>query len=110
MRARPLSIRRAAFVVFLFYFFAEFATAQAPPVRDRVPALPPGTATIKGRVVDVHTGNALARARVRLQAPGNPAAVMTDETGAFTITRVPAGSWYLSVDRTGYMPLMYPEP
>jgi hypothetical protein len=110
MGARPLSIARATVpLVFLFQLFAAFAHAQAPPVRDRVPAPPPGTAVIKGRVVDAQTGNALARARVRLQAPGNPAPVLTDETGAFKITGAPAGSVYLWVERTGYMATTYPQ-
>src|SRR5262249_43831382 len=117
MKARPSIIQRAAVpavVLFRLFFpvplFAEPAQAQAPPGRDRVPVLPPGTAVIKGRVVDAQTGNALARASVRLQAPGNPTAVMTDDSGAFKITSVPAGSWYVSVNRSGYMSSMYPEP
>src|SRR5262245_50552523 len=97
-------------MVCFFSVLIILAQAQPQPVRDRVPALPPGKGVIKGRVVDAQTGSALARARVRLQAPGNPTPVMTDDTGAFTVTGVPAGSWYLSVDRSGYMSTMYPEP
>jgi hypothetical protein len=106
-----LVIARAALpLVFLINLAADAASAQAPPPRDRVPPPSPGTAVIKGRVIDAQTGNALARVRVRLQAPGNPIPVMTDETGAFTITGVPAGSVSLWVERTGYMAMTYPEP
>ena len=83
--------------------------AQPPPPRDRPPAAPTETAIIKGRVVDAETGNALARARVRLQAPGNRPPVLTDDTGAFKITEVPAGPVSLFVDRSGYMTSRYPE-
>ncbi len=80
------------------------------PARDRV--LPPitGTAIIKGRVVDAQTGVGVARARVRLQAPGNRPPVLTDDTGAFRLAEALAGTFYLSVDRSGYMATRVPEP
>jgi hypothetical protein len=80
-----------------------------PPPRDRPPAPPTGTAIIKGRVVDAQTGNALPRARVRLQVAGNRPPVLTDDTGAFKLTEVPAGPVSLFVDRSGYMSSRYPE-
>jgi Carboxypeptidase regulatory-like domain len=110
MKARMVIIARAiAPAVLLVAIFANLVRAQAPPPRDRVPTPPPGTAVIKGRVIDAQTGNPLARARVRLQAPGNPAPVTTDQAGAFKITAIPAGSVYLSVERNGYLGMRYPE-
>jgi hypothetical protein len=93
-------------------FAAATAHAQPPPARDRTLTSPPtGTAIIKGRVVDAQTGNGLARARVHLQgftvAP--PKTVVTDDTGAFILTEVVAGTLSLIVDRTGYMSAQYPE-
>jgi hypothetical protein len=78
------------------------AHAQSTPSRDRAPAPPTGTAIIKGRVIDAQTGIGLARARVRLQGPAsNRPPVVTDDTGAFKLTDVPAGSVFIGVDRSG---------
>src|SRR5262245_22345260 len=96
-------------MVCFFTLLIILAQAQPQPARDRVPAPPPGTAVIKGRVVDAQTGNALPRARVVVQAPASQLPVITDDTGAFKITGVAAGSVYLSVERTGYMGMRYPE-
>jgi hypothetical protein len=92
-------------------FIALAALAQPPPpARDRGPTPTIGTAIIKGRVVDAQTGAGVARARVRLQAPGNRPPVTTDDTGAFRLTDAPAGIFYLSIDRSGYMTTRVPEP
>jgi hypothetical protein len=88
---------------------AAFAQSPPPP-RDRVQTPPTGTAIIKGRVIDAQTGMAVARARVRLQGPGNLPPALTDETGAFRLTEAPAGTFYLSVERSGYMGARVPEP
>src|SRR5262245_1423293 len=103
-------MRMEKLMVCFFSLLVVLAQAQPQPPRDRVPTPPPGTAVIKGRVVDGQSGNALARARVRLQGPGNRPPVITDETGAFKITDIPAGSVYLLVERNGYMSMPYPEP
>ena len=89
---------------------AVVAHAQSTPSRDRAPAPPTGTAIIKGRVIDAQTGIGLARARVRLQGPAsNRPPVVTDDTGAFKLTDVPAGSVFIGVDRSGYMSARYPD-
>jgi hypothetical protein len=96
----------------LVSFAAATAHAQPSPARDRTltPA-PSGTAIIKGRVVDAQTGNGLARARVHLQGftVSPPKTVVTDDTGAFTLTEVVAGTLSIIVDRSGYMSTQYPE-
>jgi hypothetical protein len=86
-------------------------TAQPPaPPRDRPPPQPTGTARVKGRVVDAQSGSALARARVRIMGTGgNRPLVLTDETGAFEFMELPAGNFFLSVDRTGYITSRYPD-
>ena len=100
---RPLALAAGA------AFTIGSAYAQPVPPRDRLPPPATGTAAINGRVVDAQTGNALPRARVRLPGPGNRPPVLTDETGAFKITDVPAGNVSLFVDRSGYMTSRFPE-
>src|SRR5262252_2632064 len=85
------------------------ATPPPPPPRDapnRPPAMPTGTAVIKGRVVDAQTGSALARVRVRLNwlgsgAPSRPP-VTTDQSGRFEFSTLPAGSFVLMADKSTY--------
>src|SRR6266516_7170154 len=109
MATRPLLRCMAAAGIISFTSIGAYAQPTVP-ARDRV--LPPitGTAIIKGRVVDAQTGVGVARARVRLQAPGNRPPVLTDDTGAFRLAEALAGTFYLSVDRSGYMPTRVPEP
>jgi protocatechuate 3,4-dioxygenase beta subunit len=93
------------------------AQPQPPqPPRDtptRPPAMPAGTAVIKGRVVDAQTGSALPRARVRLNWMGpsgssRPPAV-TDQTGRFTFSALPAGAFSLIADKPTYTVTRFPE-
>lgn len=82
------------------------------PVRD--PRQPPaeGTATVRGRVVDAATGAAIPRAKVRNNGGRDnrgARVVTTDAEGVFTLTKVPAGSLFLTVEKAAYMPAMYPE-
>ena len=107
--ARPLLPGLAAVGILRLMAVAAFAQPTPPP-RDRVPTPTTGTAIIKGRVVDAQSGFGVARARVRLQAPGNRPPVVTDDTGAFRLTDVAAGPLYLSIDRSGYMTARVPEP
>ena len=62
---------------------------QGQPPRDRAPSISkPGTAVVRGRVVDGVTTNPIARARVSLTANGpgqRQSAVLTDENGTFTL-------------------------
>ena len=63
--------------------------------RDR-PSIQPriGTGTVRGRVVDGLTGDAIARARVRLMMPGvTQAVVMSGSDGEFAFTKLPDGSF-----------------
>ena len=109
MAARPLLRGIVAAGIASLSTTAAFAQSTPPP-RDRVPTPPTGTAIIKGRVVDAQTGMGVARARVRLQGPGNRPPALTDDTGAFQLTEAPAGTFFLSIDRSGYMTARFPEP
>ena len=85
----------------------------APP-RDRPNAsASAGTATVSGRVVDAQTGNAIARARVRLDwiGPNGPReSLLTDSSGQFAFTRLPAGLFVIAVQKSTFLPTRYPTP
>ncbi len=81
---------------------------QGPP-RDRVPPPRTGTGSVKGRVVDGVSGNAIARARVTLQGPTR-VTVVTDASGAFAFANLPPGSINLGVDKATYLNTRFPTP
>jgi len=91
--------------------WASVAGAQlVTPPRDRRPTPQVGTGAIRGRVIDGATGTGIARARVRLIGPGGPrpSVVVTGESGSFAFTALPAGSYSVTADKTGYQPGRYP--
>jgi hypothetical protein len=81
------------------------------PVRD--PRQPPaeGTATVRGRVVDGLTGQALPRAKVRMNGrdPRSSRVATTDAEGGFTLTKVPAGPLMLQAEKATYLPGSFPD-
>src|SRR5688572_23289014 len=84
---------------------------QVTPARDTGPAgAAAGTAVIRGRIVDLQTGNPLRRVRVNLAAPAlgrEGIAGSTDSNGDYELTGLPAGRFTLRVERSGYLPLQY---
>jgi hypothetical protein len=87
---------------------AAGAQTAAPP-RDRRLAPPGGTGVITGRVVDGATGTPLPRARVRLNSSiGEPSLATTDSSGTFRFTRLPAGDYSLTAEKSAYRPATYP--
>jgi hypothetical protein len=78
---------------------------QAGPARD-TSALQQvtGTAIIKGVLVDADTGQPLRRAVVTLggRAQREPRSATTDDTGRFEIRELPAGEYFLSMQKSGY--------
>jgi Carboxypeptidase regulatory-like domain len=84
------------------------ASAQQPPRDTSVqPVLPTGRIT--GRVVAADNGRPLKRARVLVSSsdlPGGRAA-LTDESGVFDITELPAGRYTIQVSKTGFVSLSY---
>ena len=79
--------------------------------RDRPPTQPrTGTGTIHGRVVDGLTGDAIARARVRLMMPGvTQAVVMSGGDGEFSFAKLPDGSFSISADKATYLQGRFPD-
>ncbi len=90
------------------------AAPQNQPPRDRPPAVArPGTAIVRGRVVDGVTGAPIARARVSVMVGGpnqrQPAPALTDEDGAFTLTQISAGPFSVMVSKSTFLAGRYPE-
>jgi hypothetical protein len=95
-----------------FLLVARMAGAQVSglPPRDSPQASQVDTGVIKGRVVDGQTGSPLPRTRVRLQGPGGlHPTVLTDESGNFAFTALPAGLYSLNADKSTYLQWRYPE-
>ncbi len=119
-RARSAIYRRAAVfvaacIVVLCAGVAAFQsqTQQAtPPVstapqgttRDTMPPPPVGTASISGTVVNALNGVALAHATVRLTGTSAPMGntSVTDQTGSFSLRRLPAGEYTLMASADGF--------
>jgi len=80
------------------------------PVRDRRPTPPrTGTGVVRGRVVDGIGGQPMVHAHVRLGGVPNAPTIVTDASGAFEFTRLPAGRVNLWVYKAGYGASTYPE-
>ncbi len=85
-----------------------------PPARD-TPAQPKDTTPpapagrISGRVMAVDNGRPVKRARVFASAAELPGGrgMLTDDTGAFDLTELPAGRYTLTVSKTGFISLSY---
>jgi hypothetical protein len=91
----------------LIALLTMLAAGQALPVRDR-PATPPAaTAVIRGRVTAADTREPLHRVRVTLNGAAQPTAAVTNTRGEFEITEVPAGTYTVSMTRSGYLPVFY---
>jgi hypothetical protein len=66
---------------------------------SRLSAQVTGTGTIEGRVFDQRRGEYLEKARIRVE--GSAQEVLTDSSGTYRLTNVPAGAVKLSVFYTG---------
>jgi protocatechuate 3,4-dioxygenase beta subunit len=85
----------------------QVAPPQAP-VRDAARAGAVGTAVIRGRVTAAATKQPLHRVRITLNASGpNLPSTVTDTSGKFELTSVPAGTYTLSAARGGYLTIQY---
>jgi len=97
------------------FLMCASAFAQVGIIRDGRAAPRTGTASIRGRVTSVDTGQPLRRAEVQLgAAPGvatnpgdSPIVVATDEQGYYQINKLPAGRFTLTASKTGYMTLQH---
>jgi protocatechuate 3,4-dioxygenase beta subunit len=81
------------------------ASAQQRPARDAGTPPPIGTASLAGTLVAAAGDERpVRRALVRLSTPDNPVGslqVMTDDAGAFTFVRLPAGRYMLTASKAG---------
>ena len=91
------------------------ASAQPakPPVQPatpaQAPAPPPGTAHITGVVKNANDDSPVARARVSAAADilPEPRVTLSEADGRYSLADLPAGSYTVSVTRTGYAPQTY---
>jgi len=82
------------------------------PARDTPaqPSTPAPSGRISGRVVTADTGRPVKRARVFLNAaelPGGGRGMLTDDSGLYEITDLPAGRYTLNVSKSGFVSLSY---
>ena len=81
------------------------------PARDTPaqPSAPGPSGKISGRVVAADTGRPIKRARVFLNAPELPGGrgMLTDDSGIYEITDLPAGRYTLNVSKSGFVSLSY---
>jgi hypothetical protein len=67
-----------------------------------------GTATLRGRVVAMDTGQAIRRAQVRLTGPDvGMKSALTDANGRYEFKELPAGRLNLSVTKGGFVQMSY---
>src|SRR5438093_5983182 len=82
------------------------ARDTSAPNKDTVPT---PTGRISGRVVTADTGRPVKRARVFVSAaelPGGRGA-LTDDSGVFDFTELPAGRYTLTASKSGFIALSY---
>jgi len=81
------------------------------PARDTPaqPSTPAPSGKISGRVVTADTGRPIKRARVFVNAAELPGGrgTLTDDSGTYEITDLPAGRYTLNVSKSGFVSLSY---
>ena len=103
----------AAFLVAIA--IASGSAQQQQPPRDTSARPPASTTTatpagrISGRVLAGDTGRPVKRARVFISAAELPGgrAMLTDESGAFDFSDLPAGRYTINASKTGFIQLSY---
>jgi len=74
-----------------------------PPARDNV-APGSGTASIRGRVVEVPSGRPLSKVEIRAgSSTGSQASGLTDGEGRYELTGLPAGTYTVAATKTNYV-------
>src|SRR5262245_32903609 len=90
-----------------FVLSAILALDQSAPQRDRSTP-PPGTGTVRGRIVSATTGNPLHRVQVTLSGGAQtPRPAVTDTKGEFEIANVSPGTYTATARRLGYLTTQY---
>jgi hypothetical protein len=88
-------------------------TGSQQPARDTPAqpkdAPPPPAGRITGRVLAADNGRPVKRARVFASAAELPGGrgMLTDDTGTFDLTELPAGRYTLTVSKSGFVALSY---
>lgn len=79
--------------------------------RDTSAPLPTGTSTLRGRVTAADSGRPLRRAVVRVSGQSSREArtVNTDQNGRWELKDIPAGSYMISANRSGYVSSGYKQ-
>ena len=107
-------VLRAGLIVVTLGIGVAAQTPVAPaPARDaRDPKSPAavGTAIVRGRVVELDSGEPVRR--VQIVAQGSEAGsqshtVMTDDSGRFQLTKLPAGRYQLTAAKGGFVTLQH---
>ena len=88
------------------------AAPQSTPARDtpaQRDAPPPPMGRITGRVLAADNGRPIKRARAYVSAPELPEGrgTLTDDSGVFELTELPAGRYTLTASKTGFIALSY---
>jgi hypothetical protein len=108
--------RLSWFLVIALIPLSDVVFAQAPPDAVFAPAAPqqrsqrvdPLTASIRGRITTADTGAPIRGAQVRLSMDGRfSRLVTTDGEGRYELRTLPAGTYKLTVSRTGFITLEY---
>ena len=84
--------------------------ARDTSARPSTPAMTPAaTGRMTGRVVAADTGRPIKRARVFISAAELPGGrgILTDDSGAFDFTGLPAGRYTINASKSGYIQLSY---
>jgi hypothetical protein len=84
--------------------------ARDTSARPSTPATAPAaTGRMTGRVVAADTGRPIKRARVFISAAELPGGrgILTDDSGAFDFTGLPAGRYTINASKSGYIQLSY---
>jgi protocatechuate 3,4-dioxygenase beta subunit len=92
------------------------AAAQAPPrplqtpPRDGQQSVPAGTATVRGLVVQLDTGQPVRRVQITARAGdggGQDVSATTGADGRFELTKLPAGRYQLTAAKAGFVTLQH---
>jgi protocatechuate 3,4-dioxygenase beta subunit len=87
------------------------AQNQQSPARDtpgqQRAAAAPATGRMSGRVLTADGGRAIRRARVTINAGSGMRVALTDDSGAFEFSQLPAGRYTLNVSKSGFVSISY---
>lgn len=81
---------------------------SGPPSGRQQPVVDPLTASISGRVTTLDSGAPIRRAEIRaIASSGFSRLATTDNDGRYTLRDMPAGSYRLTISKSGFVTLIY---